>query len=198
MFDIKVSLHAYQHLISENVLTFHLINDQRAHEAHADGVAVSKGGKVFTIFSTSKDHNQGKKAMAGCILVDFENLQVINRSHAYQNVYVHRRDSLSIAKLSDKEIEERVHLGLITENEQEVEYEDDDTDEEFSSFDEDEDEDSDDGEYTFSGRKSSVDPQGLNSSLYDFSNVSTRGDNAMNTITEDDEATIHEDEDMDL
>ena len=38
----------------------------RAHEAHAEGVAVSKGGKVFTIFSTSKDHNQGDKAMAGC------------------------------------------------------------------------------------------------------------------------------------
>jgi diadenosine tetraphosphatase ApaH/serine/threonine PP2A family protein phosphatase len=56
----------------------------RAHEAHADGVAVSKGGKVFTIFSTSKDHNQGNEAMAGCILVDFENLQVINRSHAYK------------------------------------------------------------------------------------------------------------------
>jgi hypothetical protein len=47
-------------------------------------VAVSKGGKVFTIFSTSKDHNQGNEAMAGCILVDFENLQVINRSHAYK------------------------------------------------------------------------------------------------------------------
>jgi diadenosine tetraphosphatase ApaH/serine/threonine PP2A family protein phosphatase len=40
----------------------------RAHEAHAEGVAVSKGGKVFTIFSTSKDHNQGKEAMAGCKL----------------------------------------------------------------------------------------------------------------------------------
>ena len=30
----------------------------RAHEAHAEGVAVSKGARVFTVFSTSKDHNQ--------------------------------------------------------------------------------------------------------------------------------------------
>ena len=61
-----------------------ILYKKRAHEAHADGVAVSKGGKVFTIFSSSKDHNQGREAMAGCILVDFENLQVINRSHAYK------------------------------------------------------------------------------------------------------------------
>lgn len=27
----------------------------RAHEAHADGVAVSKGARVFTVFSTSKE-----------------------------------------------------------------------------------------------------------------------------------------------
>ena len=51
----------------------------RAHEAHAEGVAVSKGARVFTVFSTSKDHNQGSQAMAGCILVDFEKMQVINR-----------------------------------------------------------------------------------------------------------------------
>ena len=86
----------------------------RAHEAHAEGVAVSKGARVFTVFSTSKDHNQGSEAMAGCILVDFEKLQVINRSPAYRNQYVHRRDSMSIAKLSDEEIEQRIELGLIT------------------------------------------------------------------------------------
>lgn len=101
----------------------------RAHEAHADGVAVSKGGKVFTIFSTSKDHNQGNEAMAGCILVDFENLQVINRSHAYKNVYVHRRDSVSIAKLSKQEIEDRTRLGLIEPHDEH----DDDEDEEDDS-----------------------------------------------------------------
>jgi diadenosine tetraphosphatase ApaH/serine/threonine PP2A family protein phosphatase len=54
----------------------------RAHEAHADGVAVSKGARVFTVFSTSQDHNQGSQAMAGCMLVDNEKLQVINRSPA--------------------------------------------------------------------------------------------------------------------
>jgi len=43
---------------------------------------------VFTVFSTSKDHRQGAKAMAGCILVDFDKIQVINRSPKYKNKYV--------------------------------------------------------------------------------------------------------------
>eukprot|EP00970_Alexandrium_tamarense_P000469 scaffold61_cov205-Alexandrium_tamarense.AAC.23 len=107
----------------------------RAHEAHAEGVAVSKGARVFTVFSTSKDHNQGNNAMAGCILIDFEKMQVINRSPAYRNQYVHRRDSVSLAMLSEAEIAERVKLGLIThdgvqEAEEEVE------DEEWEDFDE--------------------------------------------------------------
>lgn len=50
----------------------------RAHEAHSEGVSLSKGAKVFTVFSTSKDHGQGKGAMCGCILVDFEKLLVGN------------------------------------------------------------------------------------------------------------------------
>jgi diadenosine tetraphosphatase ApaH/serine/threonine PP2A family protein phosphatase len=54
----------------------------RAHEAHAEGVAISKGARVFTVFSTSQDHNQGSHAMAGCMLVDNDKLQVINRSPA--------------------------------------------------------------------------------------------------------------------
>jgi hypothetical protein len=66
-----------------------------------------------SVFSTSKDHNQGNNAMAGCILIDFEKMQVINRSPAYRNQYVHRRDSVSIAMLSEAEIKERVQLGLI-------------------------------------------------------------------------------------
>jgi len=108
----------------------------RAHEAHADGVAVSKGGKVFTIFSTSMDHNQGNEAMAGCILVDFEQMQVINRSPAYKNQYVHRRDSVSIEKLTETEITKRMQLGLVTdpseeeEEEEEEYYEEEDGDEE--------------------------------------------------------------------
>jgi diadenosine tetraphosphatase ApaH/serine/threonine PP2A family protein phosphatase len=87
----------------------------RAHEAHAEGVAVSKGARVFTVFSTSKDHNQGSHALAGCILVDNEKLQVINRSPAYKNQYVHRRDSVSLASVSPDEIQKRMRLGLITQ-----------------------------------------------------------------------------------
>ena len=87
----------------------------RAHEAHADGVAISKGARVFTVFSTSQDHNQGSHAMAGCILVDNEKLQVINRSPAYRNQYVHRRDSVSLSTLSETEIQKRIRLGLVTQ-----------------------------------------------------------------------------------
>ncbi len=50
----------------------------RAHEAHSEGVALSKGAKVFTVFSTSKDHGQGQGAMCGCILVDAGRIQVID------------------------------------------------------------------------------------------------------------------------
>ena len=61
--------------------------------------------------------------MAGCILIEFEKMQVINRSPAYRNQYVHRRDSVSIAMLSEAEIAERVKLGLITSDPREEEFE---------------------------------------------------------------------------
>ncbi len=50
--------------------------------------------RVFTVFSTSKDHGQGARAIAGCILVDSDKIQVINRSPAYKNKYVHHRSSI--------------------------------------------------------------------------------------------------------
>eukprot|EP00804_Cyclotella_cryptica_P010598 CCRYP_015189-RA/>CCRYP_015189-RA protein AED:0.04 eAED:0.04 QI:1585/1/1/1/1/1/4/165/641 len=138
----------------------------RAHEAHAEGVAVSKGARVFTVFSTSKDHNQGNNAMAGCILIDFEKMQVINRSPAYRNQYVHRRDSVSIAMLSEAEIAERVKLGLITADSHAEEDDDQEAEEEeWEEFDEDDPNTSrdyssgDDEEYVLDERrKSSVDP----------------------------------------
>lgn len=73
-------------------------------EAHAHGVALSKGARVFTVFSTSKDHRQGSRAMAGCILVDVEKIQVINRSPKYGNKYVHRRTSVALENLSMDEV----------------------------------------------------------------------------------------------
>jgi len=85
----------------------------RAHEAHAHGVALSKSARVFTVFSTSKDHRQGSQAMAGCILVDVDRIQVINRSHKYKNKYVHRRTSISLENLSSKELEDRRKIGLV-------------------------------------------------------------------------------------
>ena len=85
----------------------------RAHEAHSQGVSLSKGARVFTVFSTSKDHRQGSMAMAGCILVDFDKIQVINRSPKYKNKYVHRRSSVALENLSSEEISERQKVGLI-------------------------------------------------------------------------------------
>ncbi|CAM9963654.1 unnamed protein product [Ascophyllum nodosum] len=85
----------------------------RAHEAHSAGVSLSKGAKVFTVFSTSKDHGQGKGATCGCILVDFHRLLVINRSTKYKNKYVHRRDSMSLANLSKQELQAQFDLGLV-------------------------------------------------------------------------------------
>jgi diadenosine tetraphosphatase ApaH/serine/threonine PP2A family protein phosphatase len=85
----------------------------RAHEAHAHGVSLSKGARVFTVFSTSKDHRQGSRAMAGCILVDFDKIQVINRSPKYKNKYVHRRTSVTLQSLTEEEVEDRRRLGLV-------------------------------------------------------------------------------------
>jgi hypothetical protein len=56
----------------------------RAHEAHSEGVGLCKGARVFTVFSTSKDHGQGSGAVAGCILVDSDAIRVINRSTKYK------------------------------------------------------------------------------------------------------------------
>lgn len=120
----------------------------RAHEAHAQGVAVSKGARVFTVFSTSKDHNQGDGAMAGCMLVDHDKLQVINRSPAYKNQYIHRRDSISLQALSEKEIHQRIQLGLVTLSEEEEDNDynpNEEDDEQWESIVE-EDENYDDGE----------------------------------------------------
>lgn len=76
----------------------------RAHEAHAHGVSIAKSARVFTVFSTSKDHRQGGSAMAGCILVDNYLIQAINRSPKYRNKYVHRRTSISVANVPKEEV----------------------------------------------------------------------------------------------
>ena len=55
----------------------------RAHEATANGVAVSKSAKVLTVFSTSKDHGCGGDAKCGCVLVDSRRILAITRSPEY-------------------------------------------------------------------------------------------------------------------
>lgn len=142
----------------------------RAHEAHADGVAISKGARVFTVFSTSKDHNQGSQAMCGCILVDFEKLQVINRSPAYKNQYVHRRDSLSLHSLSETEIEKRMRLGLVTNTPASDSEEENEEDERWEDF-EDESDEENDTEYRLAPhRRSSID---LNSTVVNDADATT-------------------------
>ncbi len=85
----------------------------RAHEAHADGVGLSKGARVFTVFSTSKDHGQGTGAVAGCILVDGDAIRVINRSAKYKNKFVHRRQSAAAAGVAPTHVEKAIKLGLV-------------------------------------------------------------------------------------
>eukprot|EP00339_Tiarina_fusa_P001205 CAMPEP_0117076298 /NCGR_PEP_ID=MMETSP0472-20121206/53783_1 /TAXON_ID=693140 ORGANISM="Tiarina fusus, Strain LIS" /NCGR_SAMPLE_ID=MMETSP0472 /ASSEMBLY_ACC=CAM_ASM_000603 /LENGTH=557 /DNA_ID=CAMNT_0004802137 /DNA_START=328 /DNA_END=2001 /DNA_ORIENTATION=+ len=135
----------------------------RAHEAHAEGVAVSKSARVFTVFSTSKDHNQGSQALAGCILVDGEKLQVINRSPAYKNQYVHRRDSISLQSLSTTEIAKRVKLGLVTNDQ------DESSDEEWDDYESSEEEEEEyRQEYTFAqNRRSSINLQQMSENYHD-------------------------------
>eukprot|EP01029_Cantina_marsupialis_P005900 TRINITY_DN163_c0_g2_i3.p1 TRINITY_DN163_c0_g2~~TRINITY_DN163_c0_g2_i3.p1 ORF type:complete len:567 (-),score=154.51 TRINITY_DN163_c0_g2_i3:151-1851(-) len=52
----------------------------RAHEAKASGISLSKSGKVFTVFSTSKNHGCGAGASCGCILLENGKVHAINRS----------------------------------------------------------------------------------------------------------------------
>lgn len=70
--------------------------------------------RVFTVFSTSKDHRQGERAMAGCILVDNEKIQVINRSPKYKNKYVHRRTSVALENLTPSEVRGKSSVLLLS------------------------------------------------------------------------------------
>jgi diadenosine tetraphosphatase ApaH/serine/threonine PP2A family protein phosphatase len=140
----------------------------RAHEAHAEGVAVSKQARVFTVFSTSKDHNQGSQALAGCILVDDEKMQVINRSPAYKNQYVHRRGSVSLQSMSNIEIAKRMKLGLITTDDQESDEEEWDEMESEEGEEVEELEINDKQQYTFAqGRRSSINLQQMTDNFHD-------------------------------
>lgn len=149
----------------------------RAHEAHADGVGIGKGARVFTVFSTSQDHNQGAHAMAGCLLVDNEKIQVINRSPAYKNQYVHRRDSVSVSYLPPEELQQRMKLGLVTPSPVSDDHDDESTEEhveeEWMDFDDNNQAEQHDresfastgskGEYVFDmRRRSSIDLSSLN------------------------------------
>lgn len=54
--------------------------------------------------------------MAGCILVDEDKIQVINRSASYKNRYVHRRTSISLDCLTEDQLEQRRKVGLIRDS----------------------------------------------------------------------------------
>jgi len=179
----------------------------RAHEAHAEGVSMSKGARVFTVFSTSQDHNQGSNAMAGCMLVDNDKLQVITRSPAYKNQYVHRRDSVSVMNLSQQEMQKRINLGLVRDAEAA-----DDSDEEWDDLDDDEAEedvtlDVQQEGYVFdTRRRQSIDLNSINESYNDMqqqmNDLSASGiglsasGNGMSAGKEEEEDTIDGDADM--
>jgi diadenosine tetraphosphatase ApaH/serine/threonine PP2A family protein phosphatase len=170
----------------------------RAHEAHAEGVALSKGARVFTVFSTSQDHNQGANAMAGCMLVDNDKLQVINRSPAYKNQYVHRRDSVSVMNLSESEMQKRIKLGLVQEAAPA-----DDSDEEWDDFDdEDEEEEIDlnvqqEGYVFDKRRRQSIDLSSMRNNFHDMEAEASERNKNMSAVEEgEEEDTIDGDADM--
>jgi len=68
----------------------------RAHTSLTEGIDVSKGCRVFTIFSTSKDHGGGPDATCGCVLVDGEQIFVINRTPHYERYKVQRHGQIEI------------------------------------------------------------------------------------------------------
>ncbi|KAG5177643.1 Metallo-dependent phosphatase-like protein, partial [Tribonema minus] len=57
----------------------------RAHEKTAEGVALSKGGRVLTVFSTSKDHDLGGGAVSACLLIDDGCIEVITKDPGYES-----------------------------------------------------------------------------------------------------------------
>mmetsp|Transcript_26105 Transcript_26105/g.34283 ORF Transcript_26105/g.34283 Transcript_26105/m.34283 type:complete len:513 (+) Transcript_26105:389-1927(+) len=85
----------------------------RAHEAHSHGVSLRMAAKVFTVFSTSRDHGQGSKALAGCILIDMNCIKVINKSASYKNKLIHRENSKAFLGASQSMMDLRERLGLV-------------------------------------------------------------------------------------
>lgn len=51
----------------------------RAHEAAVDGITLSMGARVLTLFSTSADHGLGADATCACALVENQQIRVMNR-----------------------------------------------------------------------------------------------------------------------
>ena len=107
--------------------------------------------------------------MAGCMLVDNDKLQVINRSPAYKNQYVHRRDSVSVSNISPADMETRLKLGLVREN-----PDPDESDEEWDDFDEEEEEEEVDINVQQEGyvfdkrRRQSIDLSSMTNNLHDI------------------------------
>ncbi len=58
----------------------------RAHEKTKDGMSLSKDARVITVFSTSKDHNLGRQAVAACLLIDDHHIEVITKDPSYERM----------------------------------------------------------------------------------------------------------------
>lgn len=76
----------------------------RAHTSLTEGIDLSKGARVFTIFSTSKDHGGGPEATCGCVLVDNGQIIVINRSPKYNFDKMHLEGRKASVKYNDATI----------------------------------------------------------------------------------------------
>jgi len=81
---------AIDNFLARNELSYIL----RAHTSLTEGIDISKGCRVFTIFSTSKDHGGGPEATCGCVLIDSEQLLVINRTANYERFKAKHKGNL--------------------------------------------------------------------------------------------------------
>ncbi|KAK8789799.1 hypothetical protein WA158_006579 [Blastocystis sp. Blastoise] len=89
--------------LSKNGLSYVL----RAHEPTQKGINISKGGKVITIFSTSRDHGC-QDAFCGCILVDGDNIIAINHP-----------DPQKVQEYEDNDSDESMDLEDVNDDEEE-------------------------------------------------------------------------------
>ena len=74
----------------------------RAHQAITTGIGICKSARVFTVFSTSKDHGCGATATCGCLLVENGRVLPIMRAPKAARSHRHSNSSTSTSSSSHR------------------------------------------------------------------------------------------------